>query len=159
MHCLKEKNKNALRWELTFLLCILGSLALHAQSLRFSMELIYDTNQLSGMLILKTEREVLKGSMVNEFGVNFVEFTVKNGKAKIVRINPMLKKPYLKKVLKRDFELLATCLNREGDEKIQNRRKGIYRASCAKQTDEETDLLSLRLEHQKLPLTIYLYQF
>jgi len=96
------------------------------------MTLTYDSNQLSAILILKKEEALLKGSMVNEFGVNFVEFTVKNGKAKIVRLNPMFKKPFLKRVLRRSFERLADCLERE----------------------EEA---SLQLTHQKSPLTINLF--
>ena len=140
------------------MLLILSSVTLHAQSLRFRMAFSYEANQMSGMLILKTEEEVTKGSMVNEFGVNFVEFTIKNGRAKIVRINPMLKRPFLKKVLRRDFELLWESMMSEADGTVQSRRGGISRAFCVRQTDEESKLLSLRLEHQKLPLVINLYQ-
>jgi hypothetical protein len=140
-------------------LFLFSGLTLYAQPLRFRMEFTYDTTQLSAMLILKTEGETLKGSMVNEFGVNFVEFTVRNGKAKIIRINPMLKRPFLQKILRRDFELLADCLHRAAGDVIRSKKRGIYRASCIKRMDEETKLLSLHLEHQNLPLTINLYPF
>lgn len=103
---------------------------------------------------------MLKGSMVNEFGVNFAEFTVKNQKAKMVRLHPMLRKPFLKKVLKKDFELITASLHREEEEGIVwSKGRGIYRAFCLRQRDEENKLLSLQLEHQKLPLTIHLYPF
>ena len=137
---------------------VMSSVTLYAQSLRFRMAFSYEANQMSGMLILKTEEEVTKGSMVNEFGVNFVEFTIKNGRAKIVRINPMLKRPFLKKVLRRDFELLWESIQSDEDRTMQSRRGGVSRAFCVRQTDEESKLLSLRLEHLKLPLVINLYQ-
>jgi hypothetical protein len=109
------------------------------------------------MLILKEQGDVLKGSMVNEFGVNFVEFTVKNKRAKIIRLHPMLKKPFLKRVLKKDFELIAASLYREMDGMVWSKSGG--GAFCIREHDEEHKLLSLRLEHQKLPLTINLYPF
>ena len=153
------KNRKRLSFRVTCLLFVLNGIVLNAEPLRFSMVFTYDANPLSAMLILKTEGGVTKGGMVNEFGVSFVEFTIRNGKAKIVRLNPMLKRPFIKKVLKRDFELLWACLQREEDGTIQSRRGGVYRAFCVRQTDPESKLLSLQLEHQKLPLTINLHQF
>ena len=141
------------------LLWLISAVSLHAQTLRFRMAFVYDANPLSAMLILKNEDETLKGSMVNEFGVNFVEFTVKKGRAKIVRLNPMLKKPFLKKVLIKDFELITACLKSETEGVMYSKKGGVFSASCIKQMDEESKLLSLQLEHQKLPLTIYLSQF
>ena len=158
MLCLREKSSCFLRWGVSFML-ILSSMTLSAQSFRFRMAFSYDTHHLSGMLILKSEGEVVKGSMVNEFGVNFVEFTVKNGKAKIVRLNHLFKRPFLKKVLKRDLELLTQSLMSEESGVLWSKKGGIYRASCIRESDEERNLLSLQLEHQKLPLTITLNQF
>jgi len=156
--CTSSGGRN-LRRGVASLLSLLCVLSLHAQTLRFQVALTYNANPVSAMLILKNEGEMFKGSMVNEFGVNFVEFTVIKEKAKIVRLNPMLKKPFLKKVLRKDFELITRCLTSEVDGVVWGNKGGIYRAFCVKQTDEETKLLSLHLEHQKLPLTIFLSQF
>ena len=159
MLCLKGKSRRYTCRSLVCMLFIFGGITLCAQTQRFRMEFTYNTEQLSAMLILKNEGDILKGSMVNEFGVNFVDFTVKNKKAKIIRLNPILKRPFLKKVLRRDFELLADCLNRETDETLWSKKRGIYHASCIKLMDPETKLLSLQLEHLNLPLKISLYPF
>ena len=143
----------------TVFLLILSSLTLYAQPLRFRINFVYDTNQFSAMLILKMDGERLKGSVVNEFGVNFVDFSIKKGKAKIERFNPMLKRAFLQRVLKRDFEFIADCLNRDSDGVIWSKKRGIYRASCTKYMNEEAKLLSLHLEHKNLPLSITLYPF
>ena len=154
-----ERSRVGVQRGSALLLLILCSLTLYAQPLRFRINFVYDTNQVSAMLILKMDGERLKGSVVNEFGVNFMDFSIKKGKAKIERINPMLKRAFLQKVLKRDFTLIADCLNRDSDEVIWSKKRGIYRASCTKYMNEEAKLLSLHIEHKNLPLSITLYPF
>lgn len=162
---MERDREHIIRWNRRFVcgfaLCLswlFFPVSLHAQTHRFRVALTYDTHQLSAILILKRDGETLKGGMMNEFGVNLVEFSVKKGKAKIARLNPLFKKPFLKKVLKKDFELITESLQREMDGMSLSKRGGMYRATCLRETDEETKWLSLRLEHQKLPLSICLYQ-
>jgi len=131
----------------------------NAQTLRYRAEFVYDANQISAMLILKYESEILKGSMINEFGVCYVEFIVKKGSAKVIRLHPILKRPFLKKVIKRDFELLARSLALASEEVLWSKKRGIYLASCRKQIDEERKILSLHIKHQNVPLSINLYPF
>ena len=159
MRYLKERNRSLFRFRMACLLLMLGSVSLQAQSLRFRVAFTYETTQFSSMLIIKKEGEVLMGSMMNEFGVNMVAFSVNKGKVKIIRFNPVFKKPFFKKVLKRDFALLADCIFRASDEIVWSNKRGIYQASCVRYMDEENKWLSLHLEHQNLPLTIDLYPF
>ena len=158
MICFRGKNRSRfLRYLGSLCLCAclcLCSVTLYAQSQRFRMTFTYGNNPLSALLVLKTEGKLIKGSMLNEFGVNFVTFTVQNGKTKIVHLNPLLKKPFLKKVLKQDFALLTECLSRGPDETVWSSQKGKFLASCVRSAEEQ-----IRLVHQRIPLTIDLMPF
>jgi len=161
MRCLRGKSRGIshLCRVAVYLVWLLGNWTLNAQPLRFRATVTHENNPLSAILIVKEEGGVLKGSMINEFGVNLVEFTVKKGKTKIVRLNPMLKRPFIKKVLRKDFALLAAVLQRDSDETLWSKGRGMFQASCSRSTDSETHLISLHIAHRRIALTIDLHQF
>lgn len=138
---------------------LIGNLSVYAETLRFQMTLTYNAIPLSAILILKSEDVLCKGVIINEFGINLIEFTANKGKAKIVRLHPILKKPFLKKVLKNDFELIIESISSASNRIIRSKKRGIFHAYCYKREDEDNNLLSLQLEHKKLSLTIILNTF
>lgn len=79
---------------------------------RFSFSIDTGKAVMSGLLLAKDDGEVIKGSMVNEFGVSAVDFsyTRKNDRLTLLNVVSFLDKWYIKRVLKKDIRLCIHIL-------------------------------------------------
>lgn len=74
-----------------------------------------------GLCILKGDESSLNVSIVNEFGVSIVTFIYAHDRDKIKMINCIrqLRRPFIKKVLKKDFKvILSEYLMQDDEERL-----------------------------------------
>lgn len=79
-----------------------------AERIPFAIE--YHNSRITGMLIIKAEDGVIKGSMVNEFGMSALDFKyeVCSDKMQLISVVGWLDKWYIRRVLRND---LKYCLH------------------------------------------------
>lgn len=111
-------------------------------SIRYSFRMEMSRGYLSGIFLTKQTATEIKGSVINEFGVEALSFRydIKNEKLKLMNVIGFLDKWYIKKILRNDlrfclYELygLAHNQNRNYDVSyrddilmIVNRKRNIY---------------------------------
>ncbi len=109
---------------------------------RYSVAIDFGKASLTGILVVKDENDVLKGGIVNEFGVSMVDFSYSKEKDK-VRIHRLgtaiMKRYYVRCILRKDLRQCmhilygmhsklkrAYTVEHSGDEvRITNTRRGI----------------------------------
>lgn len=84
---------------------------------------------LSGILVMLQEDDTLKASVVNEFGVSFMDFTYSatNDKVKLVSLTARLDKWYIRRMLRRDLLQLIHRMQR--GETTYKGKRATYRIS------------------------------
>jgi hypothetical protein len=77
---------------------------------------------LSGICLIKTDASGSKGSLVNEFGIHALDFTVSTDRRKVrlLHVIDRMNKWYIKRILRRDLRFLF--LNKES---AQDRRREV----------------------------------
>jgi len=125
-------------------------------SLRYGLEWNYQDMNLSAMLVLKTFGQEKKGVVMNEFGLNLVEFSLnKKGKARVVFLHPMLHRPFVKRMLQKDLRLINTCIEASSvDEVPSGLRKNL---DISGHWDENKMMTSLAIQHHTPAMTLRLF--
>ncbi|MBR5899377.1 MAG: hypothetical protein IKZ14_07930 [Muribaculaceae bacterium] len=118
----------------TALCCIIGIVALlcvsgnaTAQELTFptdscnvtyNMQIDIRNGYVSGFCMLVKEDNIVKSSIVNEFGVSIIDFTydTKKDKVKLKYVMKALNKWYIKRVLKKDLKQIMYIMQQGGNE-------------------------------------------
>lgn len=77
---------------------------------RYSVQIDLDKAYVGGVCIIKSNDSIVNASIVNEFGVSIITFQYEPNKGKIKIVNGIkqLKRPFIKKVLKKDFKSILT---------------------------------------------------
>ena len=75
---------------------------------RYSIQIDMSQAYVGGICIIKGNGTSLNVSIVNEFGISMVTFRYEHerGKIKILNCIKQLNKPFIKKVLKKDFKII-----------------------------------------------------
>lgn len=64
----------------------------------------------TGICIARQTEQGVVGSVVNEFGIHFFDFTCKGNRVKLSNVFAAMNKWYIRRVLRRDLKLLAANL-------------------------------------------------
>ena len=85
---------------------------------RFSAVVEMPKGYLSGVCVMLVEGDCVKGSFFNDFGISFFDFAYSRtkDKVKLLSVQPMMDKWYIRKVLRRDLRQLLHCLDEGGTE-------------------------------------------
>lgn len=77
---------------------------------RYSVTIDMGKAYVGGICIIKGDESSLNVSVVNEFGVSIVTFRYghERGKIKMINCIKQLRKPFIKKVLKKDFKIILS---------------------------------------------------
>jgi len=125
------------------LLCLCLSLSLYAGShSKYNVQIDFKKAYISGICIMLDEDDMVKASIVNEFGVSALDFTYNKQKKKVKIISVMSKLDhwYIRRVLKADLKnvmvLLPQGINTYNDEKFNIR----YTFNPINETEEQSIL-------------------
>ncbi|MCR5313175.1 MAG: hypothetical protein K6E54_05965 [Bacteroidaceae bacterium] len=90
---------------------------------RYAMQIDFKKAYVSGICIIVNDGDILKASVVNEFGVSALSFTynVKKDKVKILSVIGKMNRWYVKRVLKRDLREVIHQMQSGGD-RYENRK-------------------------------------
>ena len=93
---------------------------------RYSVQIEMPRGYISGISVMQREGELVKGVVVNEFGVTAFAFTynVVTGKVRLDNVIAMLDKWYIRRVLCKDMGQVMLCLQ-HGDTVYENTRRKI----------------------------------
>lgn len=83
---------------------------------------------ISGILILARQNEdTINGSLINEFGVSFIDFAYDEPKNKIelLYVTKSMDKWYIRRVLKNDFRDILVLMKTGEDNRYENRKRHI----------------------------------
>ena len=77
---------------------------------KYSVQIDLNKTYVGGVCIIKSNASIVNASIVNEFGVSIITFQYEPNKGKIKIVNGIkqLKRPFIKKVLKKDFKSILT---------------------------------------------------
>lgn len=89
---------------------------------QYSVTIEMPRGSLSGICLIKTDASGSKGSLVNEFGIHALDFTVSTDRRKVrlLHVIDRMNKWYIKRILRRDLRFLF--LNKES---AQDRRREV----------------------------------
>ena len=81
---------------------------------------------ISGICILLNDGQVIKGSLINEFGLTAIDFIYypKKEKVKLCSVFSAMDKWYIRHVLRKDLAQLFRCL-KQGETQYINKRRNI----------------------------------
>ena len=81
---------------------------------------------ISGICILLNDGQVIKGSLINEFGLTAIDFIYypKKEKVKLCSVFGAMDKWYIHRVLRKDLVQLLQCL-KQGETQYINKRRNI----------------------------------
>lgn len=93
---------------------------------RYSAYIEFKEGYLSGVCILKNNKDTIMGSIFNEFGISALDFTcdLRKEEIKLLNVASVLNKWYIKKVLKEDLRQLIIAA-RNGKQSYQDTKYGI----------------------------------
>ena len=83
---------------------------------------------ISGICILLNDEQIIKGSLINEFGITAIDFIYypKKEKVKLCSVFGAMDKWYIHRVLRKDLAQLLLCMKRGGTQYVNKRRNIIY---------------------------------
>ena len=83
---------------------------------------------ISGICILLNDEQIIKGSLINEFGITAIDFIYypKKEKVKLCSVFGAMDKWYIHRVLRKDLVQLLRCLKQGGTQYINKRRNITY---------------------------------
>ena len=81
---------------------------------------------ISGICILLNDEQIIKGSLINEFGITAIDFIYypKKEKVKLCSVFGAMDKWYIHRVLRKDLVQLLQCL-KQGETQYINKRRNI----------------------------------
>ena len=81
---------------------------------------------ISGICILLNDEQIIKGSLINEFGITAIDFIYypKKEKVKLCSVFAAMDKWYIHRVLRKDLVQLLQCL-KQGETQYINKRRNI----------------------------------
>jgi len=123
---------------------------------RYGLEWNYQDMNLSAMMVLKTFGAEKKGVIMNEFGLNFLEFDIdKKGKARVAYLHPMLRRPFVKRMLRKDLRLLHACMEASSLDNVDaGLRKGL---DLSGSWDENQVMTSVQIQHRTPAMTLRIF--
>lgn len=106
------------------ILLLMSYISAHAQNtfprfdgdrVNYEMQIDVRGNFISGICVILQEKDLIKGSIVNEFGVSIIDFTynMNKDKVKLHYVFKALNKWYIRRVLRRDLKTIM-ALMRDG---------------------------------------------
>ena len=83
---------------------------------------------ISGICILLNDEQIIKGSLINEFGITAIDFIYypKKEKVKLCSVFGAMDKWYIHRVLRKDLVQLLQCLKQGETQYVNKRRNIIY---------------------------------
>ncbi len=102
-------------------------LPLHeGESIRYDAYIEMPQAYISGICILLYDEHVIKGSLINEFGITAIDFIYypKKEKVKLCSVFGAMDKWYIHRVLRKDLAQLLQCL-KQGETQYINKRRNI----------------------------------
>jgi|GEM_PF-6010378 hypothetical protein len=123
---------------------------------RYGLEWNYQDKNLSAMMVLKAFDTEKKGVVMNEFGLNFLEFAIdKKGKVRVAFLHPMLRRPFVKRMLRKDLRLIHACMQASSiDDVDSGLRKGL---ELSGHWDENGVMRSVAVQHRSSAMTLRLF--
>lgn len=90
----------------------------------YSMQIDFKNAYVSGICVLVKEDNIIKSSIVNEFGVSIIDFVykIKKDKVELKYVMNSLDKWYLKRVLRKDLKEIMHIMQNGGTEYVNNKR-------------------------------------
>ena len=107
--------------------------------LRYAVQIDMQRAYVSGVCILRREGNMVRGGIVNEFGVTAMTFEhdLRRDRIKLTHVLSMLDKWYIRRTLRRDLRQVMHCLD-AGIMTYENTKRGIvYRFSEMPQMQTE----------------------
>ena len=102
-------------------------LPLHAgECIRYDAYIEMPHAYISGICILLNDEQIIKGSLINEFGITAIDFIYypKKEKVKLCSVFGAMDKWYIHRVLRKDLVQLLQCL-KQGETQYINKRRNI----------------------------------
>lgn len=92
----------------------------------YSVMFKFKDSALTGVCIIKCVDNVLIGTIVNEFGIKAMDFTVTadSRKVRLVNVLPVLDKWYIRKIVKADFKYMFSNSDR-GELRLSDKKRSI----------------------------------
>ncbi len=96
---------------------------------RFSAFIEMPKGYMSGICMLLCDGDIIKGSMFNEFGITFMDFTysLQKDKVKLLAVQKMMDKWYIRKILRRDLRQLFHAMLEGRDEYRDEKYQMLFR--------------------------------
>ena len=91
---------------------------------RYDVQIDIKKAYISGICVMLKEDDVIKASVINEFGVSATDFTYANDKITLVNLMKQLDKWYIRRTLRKDLRNVMHNLQ-EGKEKYENTKYNI----------------------------------
>ena len=101
----------------------------------YSIQIDFKGAYLSGVCILVKDENIIKSSIINEFGLSLMEFVydLNKNKVKLGYVMKSLNKWYIKRTLKNDLKNVMRAMTNGENEYINSKRKLKYRFSILSQ--------------------------
>lgn len=109
---------------------------------RYTAYIEFPKAYVSGICILLDDGEELKGSVFNEFGISCMDFVYQKqkDKVKLLSVQKMLNKWYIRKVLRKDLRCLLHALAEGHTAYVNEKRHIAYQLKpITTQQEEETE--------------------
>ena len=90
---------------------------------RFSAIIEMPKGYMSGICVLLCDGDIIKGSMFNDFGITYMDFTYsqQKDKVKLLSVQKMMDRWYIRKILRRDLRQLFHAMQ-EGREEYRDEK-------------------------------------
>lgn len=89
------------------------TLPLTGETVKYGVDICFREVNVSGLCLMRTLNDTIRGSLINEFGVKVLDFQYDSNKKKIKLYNvvKMLDKWYIRKVIRKDIKFLLRVLS------------------------------------------------
>lgn len=96
---------------------------------RFSALIEMPKGYMSGICVLLSDGDIIKGSMFNDFGITFMDFIyrLQKDKVKLLSVQKMMDKWYIRKILRRDLRHLFHAMREGRGEYRDEKYKMLFR--------------------------------
>ena len=96
---------------------------------RFSALIEMPKGYMSGICVLLCDGDIIKGSMFNDFGITYMDFTYsqQKDKVKLLSVQKMMDKWYIRKILRRDLRQLFHAMQEGRGEYHDEKFKMLFR--------------------------------
>ena len=96
---------------------------------RFSALIEMPKGYMSGICVLLCDGDIIKGSMFNDFGITFMDFSysMQKDKVKLLSVQKMMDKWYIRKLLRCDLRQLFHAMQEGREEYRDEKYKMLFR--------------------------------